>query len=383
MKFKLLYFLIPLFLLSCRQEEPLEDPIETPTPPPTFSQTEIQIINWFENQQLSNGLLESVERGNIVSLYDNALAALVFMLKEDYNKAEKIFDYFNGQIESELRKDVGGFAQFRDSNGVAGNHRWMGDNAWLLIALNNYKAQTGNTTYDLLSKEIADWLISLQDSDGGLFAGYNASNFRLNYKVSEGNIDAFNAIPGYTDFHVQLLDFLEKDRWDETDRNLVAWPTNPPYLYAMDLHPWSYMIFEDYPISALTSADRYVNTQSTVTGSLITGYCFDEDKDAVWLEGTGQMATAFGLADMEEEKEFYLAEMEKILLASSFFPESSGFPYASNLGTTYGTDPLWKGAESNIAISGGAWYIFAKQGFNPFEVGRKKEIPVSDIFWQD
>ena len=34
-----------------------------------------------------------------------------------------------------------------------------------------------------------------------------------------------------------------------------------------------------------------------------------------------------------------------------------------------------------IAISGGAWYIFAEAGFNPFGVGRQKSIPVADMFW--
>jgi hypothetical protein len=46
-----------------------------------LSQTENQekVYSWFKNQQLVNGLLESAENGNVVSLYDNALAAMVFM----------------------------------------------------------------------------------------------------------------------------------------------------------------------------------------------------------------------------------------------------------------------------------------------------------------
>jgi hypothetical protein len=54
---------------------------------------EKEIFNWFDNQQLANGLCESAENGNFVSLYDNALAAMVFMLKDDFTKAEKIFDF--------------------------------------------------------------------------------------------------------------------------------------------------------------------------------------------------------------------------------------------------------------------------------------------------
>jgi len=342
---------------------------------------DLQIYHWLSEQQLPNGLVESVENGNIVSLYDNALASMAFMLKGDDTKAEKIFDFFNARIGSELNNGVGGFSQFRNNNGVPSNHRWMGDNAWMLIALNHYKKLTGNSTYDLLASEIANWLIGLQDSDGGLFAGYDSNNSRLNYKVTEGMIDAFNAIDGYSDFHSRLLQFLAVDRWDSTDKNLVAWPGNPNYLFALDLHPWSYSIFQDYPISALTSAQRFITTQTATNGALITGYCFDEDKDVVWPEGTGQMAVAFGLAGMHDEKAFYLSEMEKVLLQSSIHTNAAGFPYASNPGTTYASDVLWNGADTEIAVSGGVWYLFAKYGFNPFAAGREKYIPETDMFW--
>ena len=96
----------------------------------------------------------------------------------------------------------------------------MGDNAWLLIALNNYKARTGNTQYDPLALEIKDWLISLQDTDGGLFAGYNTDGSLMNFKVTEGMIDAFNAIDGYTSFHQNLLIYLKNDRWSTNDKKL-------------------------------------------------------------------------------------------------------------------------------------------------------------------
>lgn len=345
------------------------------------SKEEVQIFNWFSTQQLPNGLLESAENGNIVSLYDNALAAMVFMLKGEFTKTEKIFDFFNARISSELTNGVGGFSQLRDRNGSPNNHRWMGDNAWLLIALNNYKNLTGKSTYDKLASALSNWLMSLQDADGGLFAGYNANNSRMNYKVTEGNIDAFNAIAGYTTFHSQLLDFLAKDRWDKFDNNLVAWPTNPKYLYALDLHPWSYLIFNQYPVSSLTSAKRFLTKKTANNGAQIMGYCFDKDKDVVWLEGTGQMAVAFGVAGKSTEKEFYLNEMESVFFQSTAYPSSGGFPYASNIGTAYGSDLLWTGADIKIAISAGAWYLFARYNFNPLAVGRNKVIPKDDMFW--
>lgn len=59
----------------------------TPPAHPHKDTKETQVTNWFYQQQLNNGLLESVEDGNAVSLYDNALGAMVFMLQNDYEKA--------------------------------------------------------------------------------------------------------------------------------------------------------------------------------------------------------------------------------------------------------------------------------------------------------
>lgn len=370
-------FLITSLLIACGKENP--PPTKSPIQP-----IEKQVYQWFQNQALTNGLLESIEDGNVVSLYDNALASLVFMEYGDFEKAEKIFDFFNQRIHSELKAGVGGFSQLRDRSGIPNNHRWMGDNAWLLIALNNYKARTGNTRFDTLSYHINQWLVNLQDSDGGLFAGYDANGKLLNYKVTEGMIDAFNAVKGYTDFHRNLLNFLKKQRWMNSEKSLVAWPENPPYLYALDLHPWSYLIFENFPDFTLTSANRHLTTRkSTETNKEITGYCFDEDRDAVWFEGTGQMTLAFHFANRTLERDQYLLEMEKGLMISASDSSAAGFPYSSNPGTHYGDGQLWPTAHTEIAISGGAWYLFTKRKFNPFAVGRIKNIPKEDQFWVD
>jgi len=344
---------------------------------------EEKILNWFRNQQLKNGLLESVENGNVVSLYDNALAAMVFMLNKDYGRAKQIFDFFLDKKDSELQMGQGGYSQFRDRNGIPNNHRWMGDNAWLLIALNNFKDQTHDTKYDDLRASISNWLIKLQANDGGLYAGYGTDNNLLNYKVTEGNLDAFNAIEGYNTFHKSILQFLENDRWDKTDRNIVSWPDNPTYKYALDCHSWSYCMFPNYPLSALTTANRFKTTKTaTVNEVEITGFDTDEDKDHVFMEGTGQMMLAFKYSDNMDQYEKYKGEMEKLIMKSLVHENSWGLPYASNFGTGYGSDPHWSGVDTQIAIAGSAWYLFAKFGFNPFEVGRNKDIPKKDKFWQ-
>lgn len=342
------------------------------------------VYSWVCNMQQSNGLLLSSEGGKYVSLYDNALAALVFSSYGDFNRAEKIFDFFNERIDSELLISPGGFGQMRTDDGIPVENqprRWMGDNAWLLIAINNYHHLAGNSKYNDLALALTNWIISLQDVDGGLWGGYTENGSRIS-KIAEGNLDAFNAIPGYTVFHQKILTYFKEVRWNKAQKILIAWADNPKYKYALDLHSWGYCSLENFPIDILTDADRFLTTKkSTLTDRKINGYCFDEDKDVVWLEGTGQMVVAFIKAKKENEAQKYLLEIKKNLIQSSLFPESYALPYSANFGTSYADDKLWKGVDVNPAVSSTVWYLFASKRFDPLGLGYAKNIPDEDKFW--
>jgi len=345
-----------------------------------LSTLELSIMSWLEDQELDNGLLESAEDGNVVSLYDNALSVMAFLLDGQVERAEAILDFFDQRVWIEFDQGPGGFSQFRDRNGTPSWHRWMGDNAWLLIAINNYHDYTGTQKYAQLASAIEAWLIGLQASDGGLWAGYDADGNLLQYKVTEGMIDAFSAVRGYNSFHAELLSYLEEARWDGT--SLMSWPENPPYAYAVDNFSWGYCAFPDFPEATLDDADRFLTTQTaTVTGNTITGYDIDEDLDAVFMEGTAQMALVWRIAGDVGLADYYLDEMKKAMISSSTNEQNKGFPYASNMGTAYGSDPYWEGADNEMAVSPGIWYLFAKRGFNPFAVERNKPIPNEDRFW--
>lgn len=343
------------------------------------------VYSWFTHMQQSNGLLLSSEQGEIVSLYDNSLAALVFMAYGDYQRAEKILDFFNSRLKSEMLMGPGGFAQMRTLNGMPLDNRprrWLGDNAWLLIAINNYHYYAQNNRYRRMANALSKWIISLQDADGGVWGGYNADGKTIS-KISEGNIDAFNAIQGYTIFHKKLLEYFHMVRWDAADQLLIAWAEYPKYKYALDLHSWGYCTFEDFPESVLEKADRYLNTQlTTITQKQVAGYCFDEDKDVVWLEGTGQMAVAFQKAGNEESAQKYLCEMNKCMIQSKRYPGCYGLPYTTNFASSYADDVLWEGVDTSPVISSTAWYLFAMLRFDPFRLGYQKNIPEADKFWK-
>jgi hypothetical protein len=341
----------------------------------------LQISNWINNMQLPNGLLTSSENTDNVSLYDNALAALAFLAEGEIEQAEGVFDYFNERINSEFAQNNGGFYQLRKSDGTNGVRTWMGDNAWLLIALNNYKEITGNNQYDILALELENWIRGLQDEDGGLWGGFNEDGTQI-HKVTEGIIMAFNAVSGYDDFHRGILNYLKQERWNLNDRLLVAWPENEAHYYAMDLHSLGYLIFKNFPEDVLIKAERYKNTQiASFNGEEISGYCFDEDKDVIWLEGTAQMALAYKEANMTNESNYALQQLKKAQMKNSAWESSMGIPYATNVGTSYGSSLLWEDAASTPAISSSIWYLFNELNFNPLTLGRLKNIPAEDMFW--
>ncbi len=340
------------------------------------------IYKWIQTMQLDNGLIESAEHTNFVSLYDNAISALLFISPEEIEQAERIFDFFYSRRNTEQKENGGGFYQFRDAQGNNGSSIWLGDNAWLLIALNHYQEVTGNDQYAEMAGEIEVWIRSLQDSDGGLWGGIRV--YGRIPKVTEGIITAFHAVPGFDAFHEGILEFLKKERWDAEVNVFVAQPDVPRYNFALDLYSLGYLIFEDYSQNALTNSDRFYTEQtSSVSGEIVKGFCFDEDRDVIWLEGTAQMAVAYQSAGQFTQTGKILNDLRNSFVPSSKTTHLKALPYASNEGTNFETSLLWDHSDSTPAVSPNVWYLFAKTGYNPFQTSAKKSIPSRLKFWKE
>ncbi len=341
------------------------------------------VKNWVYQMQHTSGLLESAEHTDFVSLYDNALATIFFINENQITKAEKVLDFYNSKISSELETN-GGFYQTRNTKGEAGERIWMGDNAWLLIALNHYKGRYNSTKYDNLAAHLESWLRSLQQENGALLGGTNTNGTDIPL-VTEGIITAFNAVPGFDDFHKNILRYIKNQRWDAINKLVVSWPENPSYTYALDLHSLSSAILDGFSANVLTQADdRYFTQQEfTLSGEVISGYCFDEDKDVVWLEGTAQMAVAFNAMGNIGRSTDIILELEKTFIPSSSIENAKGIPYTTNHGTSYGSTLLWDHTDIAPALSSTLWYLFAKDGFSPLTLGRKATIPSEDQFWAE
>jgi hypothetical protein len=346
-------------------------------------QNDSLVYQWLVKEQHSNGLLESTTGSNFVSLYDNSLAALAYIASGDSLKAKAVFNFFDNRVNSELLSGTGGYAQFRDLSGVplSGSGRWLGDNAWLLIALNNYKAKTNSDRFNNLAQSLNNWIRQLQDVDGSLWGGYDPVSGVKTGKVTENMIDAFNALPGYDSLHKNLLGYFYAVRWDTNNKVLVSAPGDY-YMYALDNFSWGYCALENFPVGSLTFAKQIFSTKhlAVTTGADVSGFCIDIDRDDVFLEGTGQMVVAFQKAGLTDQADFYLKEIEKSITPG---PNGTlGIPYATNRGSGYGPDLLWQGADNLPCVSSAAWYIFGKLNFDPMAVGYVKNIPAEDKFWE-
>lgn len=387
------FIIVLLLFLSCSKEDistyqedlvvRLDEEIET-----AFHKTDEKsqhvdeaFVHWIVNRQQASGLMESTEISNFTSLYDNALAAIFFIQEDRRENAEKIFDYYYSIQETELPQ-TGGFYQFRKSDGSDAERIWMGDNAWLLIALNQYVTKYGSGKYESLSLQLENWIRSLQMENGALRGGTNSDGTEIP-NVTEGMITAFHAVKGYDAFHKNMLDFLKKNRWDEELGLLMAWPENPEYAFALDVLSLSKLIFNDLSDDVLFQANKFLNDQTaTLSGEMVSGYCFDQDKDVIWLEGSAQMAVAFNSIERFDISENIMENIEKTVIQSSMTDNAKGIPYTANFGTSYGSNELWDHTDITPALSSTIWYYFAKTNFNPFDTGKKDMLPTADKFWE-
>ncbi len=384
---KLFPALITLFFIACSPEH--ESFIEEAYQPETVDAKAkdsskggaSRTYDWIRSMQHPNGLMESAEQTNFVSLYDNALAAILFTRKGELGRAEAIFNHFNGILNSEFHAHGGGFYQARSVTANTGQRIWMGDNAWLLLALRYYHQQTGTSTYSGMEQDLEAWLRSLQQEDGRLIGGTEEDGRQIP-AITEGMITAYYAVSGYDAFHQTLLAYLSANRFDHQERIFLTGSDVPRYNYALDLHSLGYLIFNELGAPVLYAADRYLTRQRpTKGGKAVEGYCFDTDQDVVWLEGTAQMTLAFKEAGDQNQAQRFMDEMNRSFLSSSLTKGTKGLPYTTNEGTTFGAAYLWDHADKTPALSSSIWFQFAELGFNPLQFEGAKQVPAQDMFW--
>lgn len=374
---------------------------------------------WLKNHQSpSTGLVLSFE-GNVgvvkhwAFIYDQALAACVFMKNGEIESAKKIFNFFNRHLVEPFEGFNNGY--YFDSGEVSEWTVHCGPNIWMGIALMQYQQMTGDDAYLPLTKKIADWLISVQDKDpaGGLKGGpkftWFATEHNLDayaffgmvyattkdekYNMAQNKIlfwlQEYAMIPHAKDYQTPPVNRGRGDSTVATDT--FAWSIaaiGPKKLAEMGMDPEQIMQFAEEYCAVEVEYQR-------PAGAVVKAQGFDFSRETHLARGglispewTSQMIISFKKLSQyflevgEKEKallyynkaEFYLDELNKLIISS---PSARGqgdacLPYATleDADTGHGWNtPL---GDRTCSVAGTAYMILAIQDFNPLMFEEKR-----------
>ena len=289
---------------------------------------------------------------------DNAMSAMAFISAGDFVSAQTILDAYLNAITPEPE---GGFLHRYNSidGSYASGLLFAGANTYLLQAMNLYYLNTGDARYNVLAQQIADFLISLQDSDGGMVGLPGAL-----WKSTENNLGALSAIHNFGTIHglqyyidkaVLIRTFITTECWDGTrffaGKNDAEIVTDVQALGTL-------VLGAAYSNGAYWIESYTLNTQTYSRRKTVTGFDLNTDQDTVWTEGTLQESLAFSVAGDVIKSEDYKSEAEKLSHSSGAFYQ------ASNTGTAGYGDIF----EKWRAVAPTAWYVLIANQDNALEL---------------
>lgn len=323
---------------------------------PAFAEKGISgAYSYLCNQVKGIGIVDSYKDAyNDSYTYDNALAVIAFTAKGDYTRARAILNAYQNNIGLPL---YGGYYDVYDyTTGIGRGNISAGPNAWLLDAINFYYYKTNDPQFLGTAQVLADYLVGLQDMDGGLFGDEFVS-----WKSTEHNLAAYAALYNYgmlnsKDLYVQkanlVKDFLVLNCWNGErflrGKNDAAEVTDTQSLGVLSLGT-TYA-------SAIYWAEYHTKCTKPLGRLSVTGFDFNNDLDTVWLEGALQEAMAFKKNYDDYRAGIYFNNVNKTQRSNG------SFLCATNRGTT-GTDWILLPVE---CVAPTCWYIFYNTNTNPF-----------------
>jgi len=340
------------------------------------------VLAWLKREQDVSSpeqqLLRTME-GDLSHTFNNALVAMAFILTGERGRAERILDFYADATDPAntdprrqsffVNGEPRGFFQAVRLRAAAstpaycepgGSDRWIGDMAWLLIACKHYERQFSSPRYLRLATQMENLLVSFYTKVGGAPGGYvqhgwRRSDARLHedHGHPEGNIDCYAAfrICGRPKLAQGIKLWLERELRG----------TKLP----LDLFSWRVLAYGRSAADLLDIPEHDLRYRKTLIrdGARVSGFsdCPDRDVQNIWLDGTGHMACAYIVAGDRRRGYFYANQMDAFLLPRNIDGRDvMVLPYAANRSGNFS----WVDPQCGF-VSAGAWYIFAKHGFNP------------------
>lgn len=343
------------------------------------------VMEWLKQTQdigtLDKKLVPSMEDEQI-STFNNALVAMAFILKDERERAERILGFFSEAVDKKnknpalqnffYKKKPRGFFQYAVVSSDKGNQkyynpgdsdRWMGDNAWLLAAYKYYEKKYKSDKYKRITKLLKDLLISWYTDDPSGKGGYvrhgwidGDKKLHENFGHPEGNIDAYAVLKlcGEEEYARKIRIWLDGVCRGNT--------------LMLDLYTWRVLAYgkEAAPLLDIPDYDLRYRKTLAVNGKKATGFYHGPDIniDNIWLDGTGHMACAYIAFGDFRRGYFYANQLDAFIIDRLVREKRTrALPYTANKTGGYEWVNLDKGF-----VSAAAWYIFAKNGFNPLQL---------------
>jgi hypothetical protein len=348
------------------------------------------VLEWLKTLQDVSSLARQVlptTEDNELQTFNNSLVAMAFILKGERERAERILDFYaaatvrtnqDPTLQNFFYKgEARGFFQrvtLHAEKGVPAFHsngadRWMGDMVWLMFAYKYYDQTCGAGRYSEIEQLIRDLLVSWYIDDPKTGGGYVRHGWRkgdthLHEEEGheEGNIDcyAFFKLLGDEAHAGKVRTWIEaKCRSNKLPLDLYTWR-----VLAYDGERGELLDIPDYDL-------RYRKTLS-VNGREVTGpfHTANEAVTNIWLDGLGHIACAYQAAGNQERGWFYANQFDAFLMDSPLGGRKTRtLPYTANRQGDFEFD------QSKGYISVAAWYLFAKNGFNPMTLKTAPTAP--------
>lgn len=258
-----------------------------------------------------------------------------------------------------------------------------GNNAWAMIALLGLYERTRDTNYLAAARRIGEFIHSLRN-DSGTYRGFlggianaeSASPTLRTYGSTEHNLDVYAAFSRmyqitreqvWQDDAGHARDFVES-MWDETKGCYYAGTFNPSERnesenqLPLDTHSWAVLALTNalvmHPL-LLSCPEQY--HRNAADG--FSGFDFNDDRDGVWFEGTGQMSVAYAATGRLADAQSYQAVLRAAQQMPSPLGNGLGLVAASHDGVSTGFNfNLYR----RLHVGATAWNVFAQLRFNPY-----------------
>lgn len=257
----------------------------------------------------------------------------------------------------------------------------VGNNAWAMIALLALHRVTGEQSYLDTARRIGEFIQTFRNTSG-TYQGFTGgstdpegSATRRPWASVEHNLDVYAAfqvmftLTGEASWSIDAQhaqQFVEA-MWDRDGGCYLAGTIDPEMLNTtqgqrpLDVQAWSVLA-----LSTTLRLHRDVlecaETHHFITHAGFAGYDFNDDRDCVWFEGTGQMAVAYAVTRNVPR----VIALRAVLAAAQVTPRfGDGFGLAASScnGQTTGFGFKYF---TRLHVGATAWNVFAQLGINPY-----------------